>query len=41
MAAKRVLEKMQRTIEDQNSIINELVKENHELKQWLLELRKR
>ena len=41
MAAKRVLEKMQKTIEDQNYVINELVKENFELKQWVLELRKR
>lgn len=35
MAAKRVVEKLQKTIESQNHIIDDLVKENYELKQIL------
>lgn len=39
MAAKRVLEKLQKTIDNQNEIINELVQENYELKQCLIDTR--
>jgi cell division protein FtsB len=35
MAAKRVVEKLEKTIETQNHIIDDLVKENYELKQLL------
>jgi hypothetical protein len=36
MSAKRILDNLEKTIVKQNRVIDELVKENYELKQMLL-----